>query len=217
TTSYWMRATSATCYADSNTGSVSICTPAITTHPAPSSVASGTQVTLTVAATGTPTLTYQWYTGASGTTTSPVSGATSASLTVTPSSTTTYWCRVTNGAGGCYANSNAATITICNTPAVTASPQLLTPNAGQSSQLSVTASGVNPSYQWYVGTSGTTTTPFGTNAATQSVGPQQTTDYWVKVTSSCGVVNSSSIKVSVTPIIGVQPSDVSITSGTSAT
>jgi YD repeat-containing protein len=217
TTSYWMRATSATCYADSNSGSVVICTPAITTQPSSVSVAPGAQVTLSVTATGTPTLAYQWYLGASGTTTSPVSGATSSSLTFTASSTASYWCRVTNGTGGCTANSAAATVTICNAPTVSASPQILTPNAGQSSTLSVTASGTSPSYQWYVGTSGTTTTPFGTSAPTQSVGPQQTTDYWVKVTSSCGVVNSPTVKVSVTPIIGTQPADTYITSGTAAT
>lgn len=217
TTSYWMRATSATCYADSAAGSVIICTPTINTQPASTSVTAGAPVTLSIGATGT-SISYQWYIGAAGTTTNPVSGATSSSYTFTaPSATTSYWCRVTYVAGNCFVNSSAATVTVCNAPAISASPQLLTPNAGQTSQLSVTASGVSPSYQWYVGTSGTTTTPFGTNAATQSVGPQQTTDYWVKVTSSCGVVNSPAVKVSVTPIISSQPSDVFITSGTSAT
>jgi hypothetical protein len=38
---------------------------------------------------------YQWYTGTAGTTTNPISGATGASLTVQPASTTSYCVRTT--------------------------------------------------------------------------------------------------------------------------
>ena len=65
---------------------------------------------LTVVATGSGTLTYQWYQGTSGSGT-PIGGATSSSYT-TPAltSTTNYWVRVSNGAG--TADSNTATIAV---------------------------------------------------------------------------------------------------------
>ena len=66
--------------------------PTITTQPKSQTIKSGKTATMSVVATGTAPLTYQWYKGASGTTTSPISGATSASYT-TPAltATTSYW------------------------------------------------------------------------------------------------------------------------------
>ena len=74
-------------------------------------VASGTTATLTVTATGTEPLTYQWYQGLSGDTTTPV-GTNSANFT-TPAltSTTSYWVRATTTSGP-PANSNTATVTV---------------------------------------------------------------------------------------------------------
>jgi hypothetical protein len=91
------------------------CTPpSITAQPQSSTVTSGTSVTLTVGAGGTTPLSYQWYVGSSGITGSPISGATSSSVTVTPASTTNYWVRVSNACGA--ANSATATITVTNPP-----------------------------------------------------------------------------------------------------
>jgi hypothetical protein len=84
--------------------------PAITTQPASRTVNAGTSVTLTVVATGTAPLVYQWYIGSTGSTGSPIAGAAGSSLTVTPSTTTSYWVRVTNACG--TANSATATITV---------------------------------------------------------------------------------------------------------
>jgi hypothetical protein len=84
--------------------------PVITTQPTSRSISSGASTTLSVAATGTAPLSYQWYTGASGNTASPVPGGTGSSLTVAPTSTTSYWVRVTNSCGS--ANSSAATVTV---------------------------------------------------------------------------------------------------------
>ncbi len=83
--------------------------PAITTQPLSVTIVSGSSTTLTVVATGT-TPTYQWYIGPSGTTTTPIAGGTSASLTVNPIANTTYWVRVT--ACTTNVNSNAATVTV---------------------------------------------------------------------------------------------------------
>jgi hypothetical protein len=84
--------------------------PSITAQPTSRSINQGQSTTLSVSAGGTTPLSYQWYTGASGNTAAPVSGGTSASLTVTPSATTSYWVMATNACGA--ANSAAATVTV---------------------------------------------------------------------------------------------------------
>jgi CSLREA domain-containing protein len=83
----------------------------ITTQPANQTIASGQTATLSVVATGTAPLSYQWHIGASGTTTSPITGATSSNYT-TPAltSTTSYWVRVSNS--GSSADSTTATVTV---------------------------------------------------------------------------------------------------------
>jgi hypothetical protein len=86
--------------------------PSISVQPQSATITRGTSRTLSVTAAGTAPLSYQWYTGSSGNTASPISGATSSSLTVTPNSTTSYWVRVTNSCG--TANSATATITVNN-------------------------------------------------------------------------------------------------------
>jgi formylglycine-generating enzyme len=84
--------------------------PSLSAQPAPATVASGSNATLSVNASGTGPFTYQWYQGAVGVTTLPV-GTNSASFT-TPAltSTTTYWVRVSNPAGN--VNSTLATVTV---------------------------------------------------------------------------------------------------------
>lgn len=85
--------------------------PTITTHPVGTTIASGGSTTLSVAASGLPAPTYQWYVGSSGDMSTPVGGATSSSFT-TPvlTATTSYWARATNTGGS--ANSNSATVTV---------------------------------------------------------------------------------------------------------
>jgi hypothetical protein len=88
----------------------------ITVQPADKTLARNTTWRITMTATGTPTLTYQWYNGTSPTTTSPIAGATNSYLDVGPFSkktTARYWVRVSSST--CTAstvNSNTATITV---------------------------------------------------------------------------------------------------------
>ena len=169
--------------------------PTITTQPATQTIASGSTATLTVTASGSIPLTYQWYRGAVGTTTTPV-GTNSASFT-TPalSATTTYWVSVSNTAGS--VNSTLATIT-CS-PTITAQPASQTILSGSTATLTVTASGSPPlTYQWYQGAVGTTTTPVGTNSALFTTPAlSATTTYWVRVSDSAGNVNSTLATVTV--------------------
>jgi hypothetical protein len=103
------------------------CTPAaITSGPFPTTISAGQQTTLSVATTGTTPLSYQWYIGASGNTSTPIAGATGPSVTVSPTSTTSYWVRVSNACG--TSNSATATVTVTSPPAPSASSlYLLTP------------------------------------------------------------------------------------------
>ncbi len=84
--------------------------PAITTQPASQEVASGASASLSVAASGDD-LTYQWYTGNSGDTASPIAGATTGTLTSSAlTASTSFWVQITNAGG--TANSDTAVITI---------------------------------------------------------------------------------------------------------
>jgi hypothetical protein len=128
--------------ADSTTATITVGTPpAITTQPLAQTIASGQTATLSVAATGAATLTYQWYVGPSGTTTNPIAGASSSSYT-TPALTTTtiYWVRVSN-AYAPAADSSAVSVSIAGVQA-----QLTTPRPGSK------LAGSTVSFQWTSGT-----------------------------------------------------------------
>jgi hypothetical protein len=84
--------------------------PEITTQPSNRVIDSGQTATLAVAAKGDPTLSYQWYQGVSGDTTTPV-GTGGTTLTTTALITNTdYWVRVSNGWGSVDSNTAAALI-----------------------------------------------------------------------------------------------------------
>ena len=119
--------------------------PVITTQPASQTVATGTTVTFTVAASGTPAPTYQWqFNGIN------ISGATGTSLTLTNVTTVnagTYQVVVTNSAGS--ATSNGAVLTVNSAPVITTQPANQTVAAGTSATFTVAATGTGPlSYQW---------------------------------------------------------------------
>jgi formylglycine-generating enzyme required for sulfatase activity len=111
TTNYWVRVSNPVGDVNSSLVTVTVGTPpSITTQPASSAITSGSTATLTVTATGTAPLSYQWYQGAVGTTTTPI-GTNSASFT-TPAltATTSYWVKVSNSAGN--VNSSLVTVTV---------------------------------------------------------------------------------------------------------
>ncbi len=84
--------------------------PSITAQPASQEVAAGASASLSVAASGDD-LTYQWFTGNSGDTASPVAGATSGTLdTGALTASTSFWVQITNAGG--TADSDTAVITV---------------------------------------------------------------------------------------------------------
>jgi Ig-like domain CHU_C associated/Peptidase inhibitor I9 len=220
TTSYWAEFDEGGCISRTTTYTVRVCIPAITAQPAGGTIQSGQSRTLTVGTTAISGQTYQWYIGTPGTTTTPVSGATSASVTVSPAATTSYWVRVT-GTCGQFVDSAAATVTVCNPPSITSVTPTTYIQSGQQAAINVTAGGSNLSYQWYAGAAGVTTNPVsGGNAATILVAPTATTSYWARVTSEglC-TANSPAVTVDVctTPSITTQPASVTIRTGSSTT
>jgi hypothetical protein len=87
--------------------------PSIVTQPQPAT-ASGGNATVSVTATGTAPLTYQWYVGTSGNVSNPISGATSATQgLIGITSSVSVWVRVSNCGG--FANSAAVLLTPGNT------------------------------------------------------------------------------------------------------
>ncbi|MBU6303154.1 MAG: alkaline phosphatase D family protein, partial [Verrucomicrobia bacterium] len=115
--------------------------PVITQQPSSQSLYVGAQATLTVAVTSSPAATLQWYQGASGVTTAPISGATGSSY-VTPalSSTGSFWVRATNPSGS--VDSQTATISVSYAPALASgSPNVFTPNTATWNPSGVTVNG----------------------------------------------------------------------------
>ena len=85
--------------------------PAIVTQPQSQAILSGQSAQLTVVASGTEPLSYQWYVGSSGVTSNPIADATGSSyLTPALTSTASFWVRVSNLYG--TADSTTAVITI---------------------------------------------------------------------------------------------------------
>lgn len=172
--------------------------PTISAQPTSVTINSGSTATFTVVATGS-SPTYQWYSGNTGTTTQPISLATSNSYT-TPAlgSNKNYWVRVSNSAGN--VNSNTVTATVTIPPVITNQPDSTAVIRGQSATLMVEATGTAPSFQWYQGNSGDTTLPLAGATSPQLVTPVLTSDsaYWARAANSAGVAVSNAAIITVT-------------------
>ncbi len=182
------------------------CTPpAISGQPIGSTITSGSSAQLSAGANGTSPLSYQWFVGVSGDSSSPVGGGTTATISVSPLVSTSYWVRVT---GPCapVANSSTATVTVNpnNCPAVVAgAPRSDAVSDGV--QLSITAGGGSSlTYLWYQGASTGLGSPVGFGNPLR-VSPVQTTSYWCRVTNNCGnTVDSSVVTVTIVPCVAPQ-------------
>jgi hypothetical protein len=87
----------------------------------------------------------------------------------------------------------------CTGASITVPPQSQSISSGQTASLSVTATGTAPlSYQWYLGVSGDTSTPVGTNVSNLTTPPlTSTTSFWVSVSNACGHADSATATVTV--------------------
>ncbi len=189
--------------------------PTITTQPASQSINTGSPVTFSVVATGSPSPTYQWK--KSGTN---IGGATSASYTIASVQTGdegSYTVTVTNGAGS--VTSSVATLTVNTAPTITTQPVSQTAIVGSPVTFTVSATGSpSPTYQW--GKDGTSISD--ATSASYTISSVQTADtgsYAVTVTNVAGNVTSTAatLTVNTAPTITTQPVSQAVTSGSPVT
>lgn len=83
---------------------------AILQQPAGSRIVAGQTLTLSVAVSGTPPVTFQWYAGMRGDRSSPLAGSILSSVVVAPNVTTSYWVSAANACSS--AESETATVLI---------------------------------------------------------------------------------------------------------
>jgi hypothetical protein len=193
---------------------------AITAHPNPQIICSGSNtVTFSIAATGSG-VSYLWYKdGSPMSNGGNVSGATSNTLTLAPillTDAANYHCVATGSLCAPAAASNTATLTVVEEVKITAQPVATqTLCVGNSASFSVTATGAGLTYQWYKGlallTDGGSIS--GATTPTLTINPLVSGDAAsnyrcvVSGTSPCGPINSSlsALIVNDAPSIGTQP------------
>jgi len=152
----------------------------------------GAVATLLTATTSASSPTYSWSPG----------GATTASITVTPSSTTIYTVTVTDGTTGC-ANSGSGTITVNPVPVVTVNSTNI--YAGGTATLTATNAASSPTYLW---------SPGGATSQTITVSPSTNTTYTVTVTDgTTGCVGGGSGTVTILASTNALLSGLSISPG----
>jgi autotransporter-associated beta strand protein len=194
--------------------------PVITGQPQNVTTPVGGMVTLSVTAVGSGALSYQWRRNgdalADG---SGVSGATAATLSISSAGTGasgTYTVIVTNSVDS--VTSDAAEVVVYGAPSITAQPESLTRDLGQSATFSVgVSSAVNPTYQWRKGgapIAGATQSAFTIPVVT----PDAAGNYDVIVTNPAGSTASAvaTLTVSETPVapsIVSQPASVTAPPG----
>ena len=160
----------------------------ITTNPTGFTACVGENKTLTIAATGAGTLTYQWYLGPS------TVGTNSATLNlnnIQTSSAGTYKVSVTGDCG--TLNSTDAVVTVNDKPQITKQPAKSGGCVGSSAALNVTATGAT-TYQWIK----TPSNNVGVNSNILNFSNLQNTDagiYKVNITNSCGTTTSDTASI----------------------
>ena len=143
------------------------------TIPSTNAICLGTSVTLSLQnATSGTGVTYQWKSSTDGTTYNPISGATNATLTVTPSAPLYYVCDVTCATGPATGTSTAVQITFTNS--VTAATPGTRCGTG-TVDLSATPS-AGASIKWYAAETGGTVLGTGNSFTTPSIAA--TTTYY---------------------------------------
>jgi DNA/RNA endonuclease G (NUC1) len=98
---------------------------------------------------------------------------------------------VTTGSG-CTASSSAD-ITISTAPAISVQPAGQIVNPGNNATFTVTATGLNLHYQWFVHHANGTTLPVGTDSLSYTTNPEGNAWWFVRVSNSCGTVDSVAV------------------------
>ena len=195
--------------------------PSITTQPSAQTVAAGVSASLSVVASGTAPLSYQWKKNDV-----PIISATAPTYSLSSASTAdtgTYTVVVTNSVGS--VTSTTAALTVNTPPSITTQPVSQVVAAGASVSFTVVASGTAPlSYQWVKlaagARGGVPPNPPITGAIAATYTLNSTTlsdvaDYAVIVSNSVGSVTSRAavLNVNAPPAITSQPSAQTVAAG----
>ncbi|HVT03054.1 MAG TPA: glycoside hydrolase family 44 protein [Thermoanaerobaculia bacterium] len=125
--------------------------------------------------------------------------ASPATRTVAPTVSTTYSVTAVSDSISSGTAAGSAVVTVRTAPVITQQPLSRVVRKRKTAVVSVTATGSSPlGYQWYEGASGDPSKPVGTNSSTYTT-PALTASasYWVRVSNSCGAVNSNTATLSV--------------------
>ena len=188
--------------------------PTITEQPTNQVLLVGDPLNLSVAATGTPPLQYQWLLGGN-----PLGGATNSTFSLNSAQLTdagTYQV-VVSGPGGSVTSSNAV-VTVLVPPTISVQPASQSVHVGGLVGLSVMAAGTPPlQYQWLLGGNAIA----GATNSTVTFFSAQLTNagiYQVLVSGPGGSVASSNAVLTVlaSPAITVQPESISVFPGSPA-
>jgi hypothetical protein len=195
--------------------------PTVTRDPAAVLVNVGGNALFSVAASGTPPLTYQWRKNGVN-----IPGATSSSYQLSGVQTTdagSYSVVVSNSAGS--AESNAASLSVsvpAIAPSITSGPNDISVQIGQRAEFNVVANGTAPmTFQWSKDSSAIP----GATASSYVIASAQLNDagnYTVVVRNSAGQATSRLAKLAViqaatAPLISAQPTSLNLVEGQTAT
>ena len=167
--------------------------PSIDSQPLSLTNLVGSSAIFSVAASGTPTLTYQWFFDGSA-----LDGATESSFQITsvqPASAGNYQVIITNVAGSI--TSSVATLTVWFPPAILAHPQDQIEKSGSAATFTVQATGSGPlAYQWQLDgknllDNDRVSGVFSPQLLIRSIRPADLGEYRVMVTNIAGSVTST--------------------------
>jgi hypothetical protein len=177
----------------------------ITTQPVSSTVVKNRTNTLSVLATATAgTLNYNWYEDAA-TDVLLQSGTSNTFVPLPLTLSKSYYVKVwTSDAPTVFVTSNTVTITVIDPPVISTEPAPVSIRTGESATLNVVVAptpNLTPySYQWYIGSSGVDDNPIAGATSSSYVisNLNESSTFWVRVSTGADYVNSNSARVTVT-------------------
>ncbi len=203
--------------------------PSITLQPVNVTACAGNTATFTVDASGSG-IGYQWQVSTDGGVTfNDIPGETNASLNLTgvtaAANNNVYMAVVSSATCATPSNSNTATLTVNDLPAITTQPSDATLCAGSDVSFTSAATGTGISYQWQVSTDGGTTYTdiAGATAATYDItgvtAGLNNNQYQVVVSGICtpAATSTAAILTVISPVsISAQPASLAACAGTNA-